>query len=198
MPTVAAAESPQRRLRRASLATLRVSPISSRRAPGTFAASMAPDWVSPHIPCARSMPKNWASSCACTPRVQSICTLPNRPSRSPNAWPGLGRAGAVVGLCPITEANLGDGIFPAVAFEQSGGPYAIGSDSNVRIAANEELRSLEYSQRLRDQRRNRLGATGASSGRALLQAVCAGGVRALGFTPVGVGLAAGQRGDIVV
>ena len=117
---------------------------------------------------------------------------------TPTETQRLAGSGAVVGLCPITEANLGDGIFPAVAFEQSGGLYAIGSDSNVRIAANEELRSLEYSQRLRDQRRNRLGANGASSGRALLQAVCAGGVRALGFTPLGVGLAAGQRGDIVV
>jgi formiminoglutamate deiminase len=110
----------------------------------------------------------------------------------------LARSGAVVGLCPITEANLGDGIFPAVALEQAGGPYAIGTDSNVRIAANEELRSLEYSQRLRDQRRNRLGASGAATGRALLQTVCAGGVRALGLTPGGIGLAAGQRGDIVV
>jgi formiminoglutamate deiminase len=110
----------------------------------------------------------------------------------------LARSGAVVGLCPVTEANLGDGIFPAVAYEQAGGSYAIGTDSNVRIAANEELRSLEYSQRLRDERRNRLGATGASTGRALLEAVCAGGVRALGLAPVGTGLAAGQRGDIVV
>jgi len=110
----------------------------------------------------------------------------------------LARSGAVVGLCPITEANLGDGIFPAVAFDEAGGPYAIGTDSNVRIAANEELRSLEYSQRLRDERRNRLGATGASTGRALLEAVTAGGARALGLTPAGSGLAAGQRGDIVV
>jgi formimidoylglutamate deiminase len=87
----------------------------------------------------------------------------------------LARSGAVVGVCPITESNLGDGIFPAVAFEQAAGRYAIGSDSNVRIAANEELRTLEYSQRLRDQRRNRLGSQGSSTGRVLLDAACDGG-----------------------
>src|SRR5262249_59821622 len=97
-----------------------------------------------------------------------------------------------------TEANLGDGIFPAVAYEQAGGAYAIGSDSNVRIAANEELRSLEYSQRLRDQRRNRLGASGASSGRALLEAVGARGVRGLALAAGGVGPGAGPRAGPVV
>ena len=110
----------------------------------------------------------------------------------------LARSGAVVGLCPITESNLGDGIFPAVEFEQAGGRYAIGTDSNVRIAANEELRTLEYSQRLRDQRRNRLGADAASTGRALLDASYAGGMQALGLNGSRSGLAAGQRGDIVV
>jgi formiminoglutamate deiminase len=110
----------------------------------------------------------------------------------------LARSGAVVGLCPITEANLGDGIFPAVAFERAGGRYAIGTDSNVRIAANEELRTLEYSQRLRDERRNRLGGDRSSTGRALLAAACAGGRQALGLDGPASGLAAGQRGDIVV
>jgi len=110
----------------------------------------------------------------------------------------LARSGAVVGICPITESNLGDGIFPAVEFERGGGRYAIGTDSNVRIAANEELRTLEYSQRLRDQRRNRLGTHGSSTGRALLNAACAGGTRALALNEPPGGLAAGQRGDIVV
>ena len=110
----------------------------------------------------------------------------------------LARSGAVVGVCPITESNLGDGIFPAVEFERAGGRYAIGTDSNVRIAANEELRTLEYSQRLRDQGRNRLGADGSSTGRALVEAACAGGMRALGLNGSVSGLAAGQRADIVV
>ena len=55
----------------------------------------------------------------------------------------LGRSGAVAGLCPITEANLGDGIFPTVDFTDAGGRLAVGSDSNVHIAANAELRALE-------------------------------------------------------
>ena len=110
----------------------------------------------------------------------------------------LARSGAVVGVCPITESNLGDGIFSAVEFEGAAGHYAIGSDSNVRIAANEELRTLEYSQRLRDQRRNRLGVQGSSTGRVLLDAACGGGMRALGLHDFRGGLAAGQRADIVV
>jgi formimidoylglutamate deiminase len=110
----------------------------------------------------------------------------------------LARSGAVVGVCPITESNLGDGIFPAVEFERGGGRYAVGTDSNVRIAANEELRTFEYSQRLRDQRRNRLGPDGSSTGRALLEAAWAGGTGALGLNGWRGGLAPGKRADIVV
>ena len=94
---------------------------------------------------------------------------------------GLARSGAVAGLCPITESNLGDGIFPGVSFEQAGGRFAVGTDSNVRIAANEELRTLEYSQRLRDQKRNRLGMRNGSTGRHILDAVRRGGAQALGL-----------------
>ena len=57
-------------------------------------------------------------------------------------------SGATVGLCPITEANLGDGIFPAARFLALSGSYGIGSDSNVLIDAAQELRVLEYTQRL--------------------------------------------------
>ena len=63
---------------------------------------------------------------------------------------------AIAGLCPTTEANLGDGIFPAVDFEQAHGRWGIGSDSHVSLSIVEELRTLEYGQRLRDQQRNRL------------------------------------------
>jgi len=63
---------------------------------------------------------------------------------------------AIAGLCPTTEANLGDGIFPAVEFEKANGRWAIGSDSHVSLSIVEELRTLEYGQRLRDQQRNRL------------------------------------------
>lgn len=65
-------------------------------------------------------------------------------------------AGVVAGLCPTTEADLGDGIFPAVEFLQAGGQFAIGSDSNLRSDAAEELRLLEWSQRYRDFGRNLL------------------------------------------
>ena len=62
----------------------------------------------------------------------------------------LAPTGAVAGLCPITEANLGDGIFNATGWRAQGGAFGMGSDSNVLISLTEELRQLEYSQRLRD------------------------------------------------
>lgn len=88
--------------------------------------------------------------------------------------------GAVVGLCPITESNLGDGIYRCDRHLEAGGRIAIGSDSNVRISVAEELRTLEYTQRLRDRRRGALASPGRSVGRCLLEHVCAGGAQALG------------------
>ncbi len=109
----------------------------------------------------------------------------------------LARSGAVAGLCPITEANLGDGIFPARSFFQTNGKIAIGSDSNVFISVAEELRQLEYSQRLRDVSRNVLArGPGASTGRSLLDAALAGGAQALA-QPMGA-IAVGKRCDIAV
>jgi formimidoylglutamate deiminase len=108
---------------------------------------------------------------------------------------GLAASGATVGLCPITEANLGDGLFPAVAFRAAGGRFGIGSDSNVLIGAAEELRTLEYGQRLSHRRRNLLAAPGASVGRTLYDAALAGG-QALG-RKVGR-IAPGYRADFVV
>jgi formiminoglutamate deiminase len=92
----------------------------------------------------------------------------------------LARSGAVAGLCPITEANLGDGVFNGPGFLAEGGLFGIGSDSNVRIALAEELRALEYSQRLTQRARNVLAAPGASVGTALYAGALAGGARALG------------------
>jgi formiminoglutamate deiminase len=108
----------------------------------------------------------------------------------------LARSGAVVGLCPITEANLGDGIFEAPRFVEGGGRFGIGTDSNVRIALNEELRTLEYGQRLRERRRNRLGPPGSSTGRFLFDKARKGGAQALGLTSGS--LAVGQAADIVI
>jgi formiminoglutamate deiminase len=108
----------------------------------------------------------------------------------------VARSGAVAGLCPVTEANLGDGIFDATRFLDRGGRFGVGSDSLVRISAADELRTLEYVQRLRHRSRNALGRPGSSTGRRLYDAACAGGGRALGRA-VGA-LAPGRRADIVV
>lgn len=109
----------------------------------------------------------------------------------------LARSQAVAGLCPITEANLGDGIFPAASFQAAGGSYAIGSDSNVLISVSEELRLLEYGQRLRDGARNVLArAPGGSTGHALFEQVVRGGTQASGVSGA-FGLAVGASADIV-
>ena len=92
----------------------------------------------------------------------------------------LARTGAVAGLCPITEANLGDGIFDGPRFLGAGGRIAVGTDSNVAIDFAGELRALEYSQRLRDRSRAALTPAGASTGRTLYDAVLTGGARAVG------------------
>jgi len=94
------------------------------------------------------------------------------------------KAGAVVGLCPITEASLGDGVFPAPQLLSRGGRLGIGTDSNVQLDAGAELRALEYSQRLTRRARNVLaGEAGHSTGRSLFDTALAGGTRALGAVP---------------
>ncbi len=90
----------------------------------------------------------------------------------------LAASGAVAGLCPITEANLGDGVLNP-AYVVAGGAFGIGSDSNVEISVAAELKQLEYAQRLMRRQRNALAPLGASSGRALFERSAAGGARAL-------------------
>lgn len=110
--------------------------------------------------------------------------------------PRLARSEAVAGLCPITEANLGDGLFPAPNFLAAGGRTGIGSDSNVLIGAAEELRTLEYGQRLFARGRNLLAdGEGKSTGRSLFDRALSGGAQALGIAAPG--LAAGQPADLV-
>ena len=92
----------------------------------------------------------------------------------------LAQTGAVAGLCPITEANLGDGPFNGPEWLAAGGAYGIGSDSNVRISLTEELRTLEYSQRLRDLSRNVMRVGEGSVGQAIYLAAASGGAQALG------------------
>lgn len=92
----------------------------------------------------------------------------------------LARSGAVAGLCPITEANLGDGIFDGQRFVQAGGRFGVGSDSNVRVSLSEELRLLEYSQRLGLKGRACLATTARSAGRVLFEGAATGGAQAAG------------------
>ncbi|MEM6371604.1 MAG: formimidoylglutamate deiminase [Pseudomonadota bacterium] len=92
----------------------------------------------------------------------------------------LAATGAIAGLCPTTEASLGDGIFNGVAWLGAGGRLAIGSDSNIRISLAEELRQLDYSQRLRDRSRAALATADTSTGRRIFDAACAGGAQAAG------------------
>ncbi len=92
----------------------------------------------------------------------------------------IAASGAVAGLCPVTEASLGDGIFDGVAFHEGGGVLGVGTDSNIQVGAASELRQLEYSQRLRDRRRARLAPVGGSVGLSLYQATLDGGARASG------------------
>jgi formiminoglutamate deiminase len=115
---------------------------------------------------------------------------------TPAELEGIVHSDAVVGLCPITEANLGDGVFPAAELFAAGGRFGVGSDSNVLIDLAQELRSLEYSQRLTRQARNLLSSPDCpSTGRALFDAARRGGAQALG---VAVGdLAPGAPADFV-
>jgi len=106
----------------------------------------------------------------------------------------MARRGAIAGLCPITEANLGDGIFPAAEFLAEGGRFGIGSDSNILLSLPEELRTLEYSQRLSRRARNVIAESGQSTGRRLFDEALQGGNVALGGSS---GIGVGDAADIV-
>ncbi|MDX1570236.1 MAG: formimidoylglutamate deiminase [Xanthomonadales bacterium] len=110
---------------------------------------------------------------------------------------GIASTGAVAGLCPTTEANLGDGLFPLASFLRHGGTLGIGSDSHVSVSPIEELRWLEYGQRLTSQRRI-IACRGSHThvGDFLWTAALAGGGAATG-RPVGR-LVSGHRADLVV
>ena len=109
-------------------------------------------------------------------------------------WRGVVERGAVVGLCPITEANLGDGVFPAVDYLSAGGRFGVGTDSNVQIGVAEELRMLEYSQRLARRGRAVTADPERSTGRALFERAVAGGAQATGAAS---GLVVGAAADVV-
>ena len=106
----------------------------------------------------------------------------------------LAATGAVAGLCPITEASLGDGIFDGVRYLQAAGRFGVGTDSNIRISLAEELRQLEYSQRLRDRSRALLATADRSTGRVLFEAAVQGGAQASGRLG---GIVAGAWADLL-
>ncbi|WP_184648718.1 formimidoylglutamate deiminase [Sphingopyxis sp. JAI128] len=109
--------------------------------------------------------------------------------------PRLAASGAVAGLCPVTEANLGDGIFPAVEYFAANGRFGVGTDSNILVDAAQELRALEYSQRLAHRARALLASEAAPfAGAHLFARALHGGAQALG---VRTGLAVGNPADIV-
>jgi len=98
----------------------------------------------------------------------------------------LAQSGAVVVLCPSTEANLGDGLFPLHDYLENGGQIAIGSDSHISINPFEELRWLEYGQRLASQSRNVVSLRDSHVGSELFTRALEGGALASGQPMVGI------------
>jgi formimidoylglutamate deiminase len=121
-------------------------------------------------------PVEWA--CANLPLDRRWCMI-HATQMTPAETSALAKTGAVAGLCPITEANLGDGIFDAPGWLAAGGAFGVGTDSNVRISLTEELRLLEYSQRLNGKARAVL-ADHRSTGRLLWDGAAKGGAQAAG------------------
>lgn len=107
----------------------------------------------------------------------------------------MAKSGAVAGLCPITESNLGDGPFNGPTYLKAGGAFGVGSDSNVNISLTEELRTLEYSQRLRDVARNVLVVGEGSIGATIYKGAALGGALALGRNSGEI--ATGKLADLV-
>jgi formimidoylglutamate deiminase len=123
-------------------------------------------------------------------------TLIHATHATPEELQQLASRSVVVAVCPTTEANLGDGIFPAATYAELGGRLAIGSDSHVTIDPRSELRLLEYAQRLASMRRVVLGEKSRSCGTWLCESAWRGGAQSLGLR--GGSIAAGQLADLVI
>ncbi|WP_135449028.1 formimidoylglutamate deiminase [Tabrizicola caldifontis] len=136
-------------------------------------------------------PVEWA--CANLPLDARWCMI-HATQMTPAETAALARTGAVTGLCPITEANLGDGIFDGPGWLAACGIFGVGTDSNVRISLAEELRLLEYSQRL-GHRARAVMADERSTGRLLWDQAARGGAQAAGRGR-GV-IAVGEWADLV-
>jgi formimidoylglutamate deiminase len=136
-------------------------------------------------------PVDWA--CANLPLDARWCMV-HATQMTATETAALARTGAVAGLCPITEANLGDGIFDGPGWLASGGVFGVGTDSNIRISLAEELRLLEYSQRLARKARAVM-ADQRSTGRRLWECAATGGAQAAGR---GAGrIAVGEWADLL-
>jgi formimidoylglutamate deiminase len=110
---------------------------------------------------------------------------------------GIAQSGAVAGICPTTEANLGDGLFPMIPYLRHGGAFAIGSDSNTSVSPIEELRWLEYGQRLQHQRRNIIASEKTPhTAQHLVDQALTGGATALGRKTGKI--SAGYFADIII
>lgn len=130
-------------------------------------------------------------------KIDSRWCLVHATHMTPEETRALASSGAVAGLCPTTEGNLGDGIFPLPAYRAASGRFGIGGDSHVSRDPAEELRLLEYVQRLTARRRNlAVGKTSNSVGTTLWLEAAAGGAQALGRRMGS--LAPGLRADLVV
>jgi formimidoylglutamate deiminase len=136
-------------------------------------------------------PVDWLLTHA--PVDQGWCLI-HATQMDPSETVALARSGAVAGLCPITEANLGDGIFDGAGYLAAGGAFGIGSDSNVRISLAEEIRMLEYSQRLGLKARAVL-ADHRSVGRVIFEGMVQGGAQAAGRDAGAI--AVGKWADVV-
>lgn len=129
--------------------------------------------------------------------VDARWTLVHATHLSDQETQALARSGAVAGLCPTTEANLGDGLFPLKPYLDAGGVIGIGSDSHISVSPVEELRWLEYGQRLATRHRNiAVSESSSSVGETLFGDCLFGGAQASGADIAS--LDAGARADLVV
>lgn len=108
---------------------------------------------------------------------------------------GAAQSGAVAGLCPVTEANLGDGVFAGPDYLAAGGAFGVGTDSNVNISLSQELRTLEYSQRLTHRERNMMVSREGSVGETLYLGAATGGAQAIDRNSGAI--ATGKLADLV-
>jgi formimidoylglutamate deiminase len=114
--------------------------------------------------------------------VDARWTLVHATHLVPEEVRALARSGATVAICTTTEANLGDGLFPLRDYLDAGGHWGVGSDSHISVSPVEELRWLEYGQRLHARRRNiATSATRTSTGESLLHGAVHGGARGSGW-----------------